>query len=205
MSQRHQLDGLTLLQDATGGTEAIKMFVNQFCSNIADLPIGETLDRIHQHTLIHEERISCHLLKLLVGEVGLTVWNKMSYVVLPCHSELDEMQQVLAAVTNRAGLVAVAVAGDTPLATSAMTGGAALVPGATVTVAEGATLPSSTVTLNTASSSTAVALVTQLDEGRVRHADLLHHVGVSGRHRHWDVPRWRTHTVLRTIHRLTVV
>lgn len=140
MSQRHQLDGLTLLQDATGGTEAIKMFVNQFCSNIADLPIGETLDRIHQHTLIHEERISCHLLKLLVGEVGLTVWNKMSYVVLPCHSELDEMQQVLAAVTNRAGLVAVAVAGDTPLATSAMTGGAALVPGATVTVAERATL-----------------------------------------------------------------
>lgn len=39
---------------------------------------------------------------------------KVSVFVVPCHSELDEVQKVLAAVTNSAGLVAVAVTGDTP-------------------------------------------------------------------------------------------
>lgn len=136
MSQRHQLDGLTLLQDAAGGTEAIEVFVNGFLRNITDLLIGEPLDGVHQKTLIDEERISCHLLKLLVREVRLAVWNEISYVVLPCHSELDEMQQVLASVTNRAGLVAVAVTGQTPLTASPATrcttclpGGALVIPG----------------------------------------------------------------------------
>lgn len=100
----------------------------------------------YQNTLIHEERISCHLLKLLVWEVRLAVWNEITYVVLPtrtqktrrnrcrgeghldglwvwmrvcvsdrpCHSELDEMHQVLAAVTNGAGLEALALTGVTP-------------------------------------------------------------------------------------------
>ncbi len=40
----------------------------------------------YQNTLIDEERISCHLLKLLVREVRLAVWNKISYVVLPTHT-----------------------------------------------------------------------------------------------------------------------
>lgn len=31
MSERHQLDALTLLQDAAGGGEALEVFVNQFC------------------------------------------------------------------------------------------------------------------------------------------------------------------------------
>lgn len=35
---------------------------------------------------------------------------------IPCDGELDEMHQVLAAVTNSAGLVAVAVTGGTPRA-----------------------------------------------------------------------------------------
>ncbi len=38
---------LYLLQDAAGGSEAIKMFVYHLSRNIADLLIGETLDRIH--------------------------------------------------------------------------------------------------------------------------------------------------------------
>lgn len=42
------------------------------------------------------------------------VGMKVSVFVVPCHSELDEVQKVLAAVTNSAGLVAVAVTGDTP-------------------------------------------------------------------------------------------
>lgn len=165
VSQGHQLDGLTLLQDAAGGTEAIEVFVYQFCRNIAYLLIGETLDRVHQNILIDEERISRHLLKLLVREVRLTVWDEITYVVLPCHSELDEVQQVLAAVTNRASPVAVTMTESTPLTTSAVTGGATLVPGTTVTVAEWTTPLASSMTSSTASSSTAVALVTWLNEG----------------------------------------
>lgn len=33
---------------------------------------------------------------------------------VPCHSELDEVHQVLAAVTNSAGFVAVSVTRDAP-------------------------------------------------------------------------------------------
>lgn len=128
VGQRHQLDGLTLLQDAAGGPEAIQVSVNHFCGNIADLLIGETLDRIHQNTLIDEERISCHLLKLLIRKFRLAVWNEDISVVLPGHSELDEMQQVLAAVTNRTHLEALTVTGDTPLAASPVTKGTTDVP-----------------------------------------------------------------------------
>lgn len=38
---------LYLLQDAAGGGEALEVFVNQFCWNLTDLLIRETLDRIH--------------------------------------------------------------------------------------------------------------------------------------------------------------
>lgn len=127
--QRHQLDGLTLLQDAAGGGEAFQVFVNHFPRDIADLLVGETLDRIHQDTLIDEERVSCHPLELLVREVRLAVWNEIGYVVLPCDRELDEMQQVLAALTNRAGLKAVAVTLETPLKASPVTKRTACAPG----------------------------------------------------------------------------
>lgn len=115
------------------------------------------------------------------------------------------MQQVLAAETNGAGLVAVAVAAQTPLSTSAMTGSAVLVPDTTAAVAERAALLASAEAGGAASSPAAFALVTHLHERRVRHSDLLHLVGVSLRQRHRDVPRRGAHTVLRTVHRLTVV
>lgn len=121
VSQRHQLDGLTLLQDAAGGPEAIQVTVYHFCGNVADLLVGETLDRINQNALVNEERISCHLLKLLIRKVGLTVRNEDVDVVLPGHCELDEVQQVLAAVTDGAHLEALAVTGDAPLAASPVT------------------------------------------------------------------------------------
>lgn len=121
MSEGHQLDGLTLLQDAAGGAEACEVFVNQLSRNVADLLIGETLDGVHQNALINEERISGHILKLLVREVGLTVRNEIGYFVLPGHSEHDEVQQVLAAVADAAGLEAVAVADETPLKASPVT------------------------------------------------------------------------------------
>lgn len=40
----------------------------------------------YQNILIHEERLSCHLLKLLVREVGLAVWDEIARVVLPTHT-----------------------------------------------------------------------------------------------------------------------
>lgn len=39
--------GSYLLQDATGGSEAPEMFVDQFCRHVADLLIGETLDGVN--------------------------------------------------------------------------------------------------------------------------------------------------------------
>lgn len=128
VSQGHQLDGLTLLQDAAGGGEALQVLVDHPSGDVTDLLIGETLDRIHQNAVVDEERIPRHLLKLLVGEVGLAVGNKVLHVVLPCDSQLDEVQQVSAAVTNGAGLEALTVAGDAPLSASPVTGGAAGAP-----------------------------------------------------------------------------
>lgn len=36
-----------LLQDAAGGTEALQVFVNHLCRDVADLLVGETLDGVH--------------------------------------------------------------------------------------------------------------------------------------------------------------
>lgn len=72
VSQRNQLDGLTLkretkhvfrlvdrargrvlpvgrylLQDAAGGAEAVQVFVDQFLRNVTDLLVGETLDGVN--------------------------------------------------------------------------------------------------------------------------------------------------------------
>lgn len=115
------------------------------------------------------------------------------------------MQQVLASLTNRAGLKAATVTRKTPLSSSSMTGSAAFVPGSAVTVAERAAFLSSTEAGIAASVSTAVAFMTHLDEGRVRHSDLLHLVGVSLRKHHLNVPRRRTGSILRSVYRLTVV
>lgn len=100
--------------------------------------------RFYQNVLVHEERIPRHLLKLLVREVRLAVRNEVAHVVLPAeedkdtdaeektsgrtasvnesvcvsdrpgHSQLDEMHQVLEAVTDGAGLEALALTGVTP-------------------------------------------------------------------------------------------
>lgn len=40
----------------------------------------------YQDALVDEERISGHLLELLVREVRLTVRNKITHVVLPTHT-----------------------------------------------------------------------------------------------------------------------
>lgn len=94
---------------------------------------------VYQHVLIDEEGISWNFLKLLVREVRLAVRDEITDLVLPAvikntnlkrrnHAdqeedfpsdppgdrELDEVQQVLSTVTNRAGFVAVASATQTP-------------------------------------------------------------------------------------------
>lgn len=109
VSQRHHLNRLTLLQDAAAGAEAVHVFSDEFSGDVADFLIGKSLDRINQHILIHKERVSSHVLKLLIGKVRLTVRDKVIYVVFPCDCELDEVHQVLSAVTNFAGFVAVTV------------------------------------------------------------------------------------------------
>lgn len=97
------------------------------------------------------------------------------------------------------------VTGQTPPVSSAMTGSASFVPGATVTVAEGAAFLSSSEAVGAASSPDAAALMTRLDQRGVRNSDLLHLVSEPGGQRHRDVPRQRTDAVLRTVHRLVVV
>lgn len=121
MSQGHELDGLTLLQDAAGGTKLIQMVVYHCSRDSTDLIIREALDRIHQNIFIHKEGISGHLLKLLVRKVGLAVWNEFLNIVLPSHCEQDVVQQVLAAVTNSAGFEALTMTGNTPLPSSSVT------------------------------------------------------------------------------------
>ena len=41
----------------------------------------------YQNILVHEERISCHLLKLLVRKVRLTIGNEVVHVVFPARTE----------------------------------------------------------------------------------------------------------------------
>lgn len=105
LRQGNQLDGLTLLQDAAGGGEATEVFADGFAGGVADLLVWKTVEGVDQQTLVHEEGISRHLLKLPVGEVGLTVRDEVGHVVLPCDSELDEVQQVLVSVTISAGFI----------------------------------------------------------------------------------------------------
>lgn len=94
----------------------------------------------HQNVLVDEEWVAWHLLKLPVWEVRLAVRDEAAHVVFPgntattdghgevrtgseesecsastpCDRELDEVQQLLGTVANRAGLVAVSTATDTP-------------------------------------------------------------------------------------------
>lgn len=205
MSQRNQLNGLTLLQDAAGGREAAQMFTDESVGNLADLSIGEALNRINQQVLINKEGISSHFHKLVIRKVRLTVGNVIADVVLPCDRQQDVVQQVATAVANAALFVSMSVTGDAPLVSVAMAGGAAVVVAAAVTMAEGAAFLPTPVAADAAGPSTAMALVTHLDKGRMRYSDLLHHVLVPGRHHHRDVPRGRTQPTMRSIHRLTII
>lgn len=77
MSQVYKLDGLTLLEDATGGSEAVEVFVDEFRGNLANLLIGKTLDWINQKILVDEERISRHLSKVFIWKLRLTVGDEV--------------------------------------------------------------------------------------------------------------------------------
>lgn len=178
VSERNHLNRLPLLQDAAGGAEAVHVFSNEFSGDVANFLIRKSLDRINQHILIHKERVSSHFLKLLIRKFRLTVRDKVIYVVFPCDRELDEVHQVLSAMTNFAGFEAVTVTGDTSFAPSTATGRTALVSGSTVTVAKGAAFLASAMTADTASSSTAMTCVAVLDKGGVWDAGLDHHVSV---------------------------
>lgn len=178
VSERHHLDGLTLLQDAAGGAEAVHVFSDESSGDVTYFLIRESLDGINQHVLVHKERVSGHFLKLLVRKVGLTVRDKVIDVVFPCDRELDEVHQVLFAMTDFAGFVAVTVTGDTSFTSSTAAGRTALISGSTVTVTKRAAFLASAMTTDAASSSTAVTRVAALDKGGVWDAGLDHHVGV---------------------------
>lgn len=122
MSERNQLDRLTLLQDAAHSRIFQQVILNRSFRGIADVLVRKTLYRINQEVFIYKERFPRHLLKLLQREFRHPVGYKLKHLVFPCNCELYEMHKVPVTITRKTAFVALSMTRNTPFSPSSVAG-----------------------------------------------------------------------------------